>query len=70
MRRPGATSKVAVRLRQVRERERLSLSTLSFLLGVPRPELERLERGDEVAGRVRERVDRWLEGPGRLPSAP
>lgn len=58
----GPTNQLAQRLRQVRERERLSMSTLSFLLAVPRRVLECIERGEPVDGPARDRVRRWLEG--------
>lgn len=64
----GRTNQLAARLRRVRERERLSLSTLSFLLAVPRRALERIERGEAVDGPASERVRRWLEGCPRQPA--
>ena len=64
----GRTNQLATRLRQVRERERLSLSTLSFLLAVPRRALERIESGEAVDGPAGERVRRWLEGSPRQPA--
>ena len=65
----GKTHQLARRLRQVRERERLSLSTLSFLLAVPRRALERIESGEAVDGPVGDRVRRWLESSPRQPRA-
>lgn len=64
----GSTHGLGNRLRQVRERERLSLSTLSFLLAVPRRALERIEQGETVDGPAGDRVRRWLEGSVRRPT--
>ena len=61
-RRDGA---LGARLRRVRERQGLSLGTVSALLNVPREQLERIEAGRVEAGPAVERVERWLAVPGR-----
>lgn len=60
--RRGSAQQLATRLRRAREREKLSLSTLAFLLAVPRPQLEGLEAGSPVDDHVSDRVRRWLDG--------
>ena len=68
MQRPGPVHRVGARcedvlgtrLRQVRDRQGLSLGTVASMLNVPAEELARIEAGTLTDGRVVERVARWL----------
>lgn len=64
----GRASSVGARLRQVRDRQGLSLRTVASMLNVPPEQLARIEAGTLTHGRAVERVARWLclpEGAGR-----
>lgn len=53
------------RLRWTREREHLSQGTVAALLGVRRAAIEAIEHGRPVAGPELQRVARWLDAAGR-----
>lgn len=55
-------SDLGVRLRALREREGVSLGTLSYMLGVSRAALENLEHGRPTDEWTTRRVRRWLGG--------
>ena len=51
---------LGARLRQVRERQGLSLRTVASMLNVPTDQLARIEAGSLTSGHGVERVARWL----------
>lgn len=57
---PRDARRLAVRLRDRRERDRLSPSTVAFLLGVPVDAVRRMEAGLPEAPAHVDRVERWL----------
>lgn len=68
MRRTRRTANdLGVRLRSLREREGISLGTLSYMLGLPRAVLERIEIGQCADDAAIQRVRRWIDGAPRGP---
>lgn len=52
---------LATRLRVLRDREGLSLATVSSMLAVPEDSLEQIEAGTMTAGPDVDRVTQWLD---------
>lgn len=52
---------LAVRLRHRRERDRLSPSTVAFLLGLPADAIRRIEGGLPESPSHVDRVEQWLD---------
>lgn len=55
---------LGAQLRRVRDRQGLSLGTVSSMLCVSRQQLEHIERGTLTEGPAVDRVSRWLTVPG------
>ena len=63
---PREARRLAVRLRHRRERDRLSPSTVAFLLGVPVDAVRRIEGGLPASPATVDRVEQWLDRSGSL----
>lgn len=58
---PHEARRLAVRLRHRRERDRLSPSTVAFLLRVPVEAIRRMEGGRPESPANVDRVEQWLD---------